>query len=128
MAKKKKEPDGLEPATVKEYERLIGELQAYYNEISTLSKKNPDGLMNKFKLGFINGTLMKANVVLGKTYRPFTAFEAFDEVELPSTSDVGMILSQYLNSMTRFKKAYTYEDEFGDGWYWDTTEGEMSAD
>lgn len=106
----------LEPATIQEFDTIRGQLQTFHNEISILSKKTPDGPLNKFKLGFINEVLKKATAILGDPYRPFAGFETFSEAEMPTTSDVGLILSQYLNSMGRFKADHTYKD--GYTYYW----------
>jgi hypothetical protein len=39
----------------------------------------------------------------------------FAEADMLTTSDVGMVLSQYLNSLARFKNAYTYQNS---NWKW----------
>lgn len=115
MAKRK--GNKLESATVHEFVRLHGQLKSFYDEISLLSKKSPDGAMNKFKLRFINETLKKTTALLGDEYRPFPEFEVFSDDEMPTTSDVGMMLSQYLNSMGRFKNDHIYKgSDFK--WYW----------
>jgi hypothetical protein len=119
----------LDAATVREFEILRGQIQTFYDEVSILSKKNPDGKLNKFKLGFINGTLKKATAMLGESHRPFAEFETFAEDELPSTSDVGMMLSQYLDSMARYKRDHTCRKPHEIGLYWRTEAGvEIRAD
>ena len=111
----------LAPETVHEFVRLMGQVMAFYEEISVLSKKSPDGAMNKFKLKFINAVLTKATALLGDKYRPFAEFEMFSEDEMPTTSDVGVMLSQYLNSMGQFKKSHTYYDSMDHEHLWRTT-------
>jgi hypothetical protein len=122
MARQRSSGDAhrLERATIDEFEILRGQLQCFYDEISTLSKKAPDGKMNKFKLKFINDVLKKATALLGAKYRPFADFEVFVDDDLPSTSDVVVVLSQYLNSMSRFKSEHTYKDQSDYKWYWMT--------
>lgn len=125
MARNKPADDArrLETATIHEFERLVGQLQGFYNEINTLSKKSPNGPVNGFKLRFINETLKKATALLGDAYRPFPGFETFAEDEMPTTSDVGMMLSQYLGSMGRFKVYHTFKEANGIRVYWHTKDG-----
>lgn len=80
-------------------EQLIG----VYEEILILSKKNPDGPINKFKLKFINELVQKINSLLGENYHPLKDFTIFNEEELPSSSDIVFILSQYLKVMDKFR-------------------------
>ena len=92
----------LDPAKVEHFETIRGQLKCFYEEISTLSKKAPDGKMNKFKLKFVNDTLKKTNAILGDTHRPFPDFELFSDEDLPSNSDAVLMLSHYLKTMKRF--------------------------
>lgn len=80
------------------------QLPSFYREIGLISKKNPREEVNKFKLGFINQTLTKANDLLGDEYRPFPDFMTFDvEASLPTASDVVMMLDQYSEALKKFK-------------------------
>ena len=101
---------------VSEFERMQTQLEAMYNEIGTLSKKTPDGPINKFKLKLINQVLDDTNTILGDDYKPFSDFIHFDENELPSNSDTVVILSQYLSSLEKLRC-----DNIGQAmgkWYW----------
>lgn len=80
------------------------------NELRELSKKQPDGKVNKFKLGFINEKLADANGILGSQWKPLRTFEQFDVDDLPSNSDVVLILSQYTGALTRWQHDNTYSD------------------
>ncbi len=93
-------------------EQIIG----IYEEIIVLSKKAPDSPINKFKLKFINELLAKANSLLGKEYHPLKDFDSFNEEELPTSSDVVFILSQYLKVMDKFRYDHT-TSRLGD-WSW----------
>jgi hypothetical protein len=44
-----------------------------------------------------------ANDVLGKEYRPFDDFAQFDSDDVPTTSDVAMVLSQYMKEAERYR-------------------------
>ncbi len=85
------------------YEKLSGQLQSIYEEISLLSKKNPNDAVNQFKLSFINDLLTGANTFLGTKYAPFKGFAKFDEETLPQNSDVTFMLSQYLQCFEKYR-------------------------
>jgi hypothetical protein len=42
-------------------------------------------------------------VVLGENYRPFTEFDEFDADDVPTNSDVTMILSKYMEQAERYR-------------------------
>lgn len=104
---------------IDEFETLHGQLQAFHTEMNTLVKKNPSDALNKFKLGLINSVLTKANSFLGKARLPFAEFQSFDESAMPSTSDVLMILAQYLSAFEKFRADNIYKETYGEDWYWD---------
>ena len=95
------------------------QIRAMYDEIGLLSKKKPDGPVNKFKLKFINDVLKKVNKIMGVKYMPLDDFNTFDEDSLPSVSDVVFILSQYMQSMDKFRFDNTYQDQgtYTQQWY-----------
>jgi hypothetical protein len=93
-------------------EQLIG----VYEEILVLSKKNPDSPINKFKLKFINEFIANANLVLGEDYRPLKDFITFADEDLPSSSDVVFILTQYLKVMDKFR--YDHTNIYSGHFYW----------
>jgi len=98
------------------FETLQGQLDSFHREMNTLVKKNPNDLLNKFKLDLINSLLKRANTVLGKTRKPFQDFDQFDESTLPFTSDVLVIISQYLAALEQLR---TENIEYGRGkWCW----------
>lgn len=102
---------------IDEFETLQGQLESFHTEMNTLVKKNPNDALNKFKLGLINSVLIRANSFLGKARLPFAGFQSFDESAMPSTSDVLMILAQYLSAFEKFRADNVYV-EFGEDWYW----------
>ena len=85
------------------FEKLHAQLEGLYDEISTLSKKSPSDAVNKFKLKFINQILGNLNEFLKDKYKPFMEFTKFEEDDLPTNSDVVLILSQYLNCMEKLR-------------------------
>lgn len=88
---------------VEALEKLIGQLQGMYSEIGTLAKKSPNDAVNKFKLALVNKVISMGNDVLGNKYRPFNDFEQFDDDDAPSTSDVTLVLAQYIEEAERFR-------------------------
>ena len=98
------------------FEKLSGQLLSIYEEISLLSKKNPNDAVNKFKLKFINKLLSQSNNYLAEKYRPLDDFDNFDEDDIPQNSDVVFILSQYLQC---FEKLRSDNVVFRNGsWFW----------
>ena len=64
------------------FEKLYTQIKGIYSELCILSKKAPDGSINKFKLKFVNQIILIANQILGTEYAPFTDFELFDEDDI----------------------------------------------
>lgn len=93
--KKKEDIEGLE--------KLIGQLQSLHSEISQLAKKSPNDGLNKFKLKLVNKVVSSGNELLKGGYRPFEDFEVFEEDDVPTNSDVTMILAQYIEQTERFR-------------------------
>lgn len=88
---------------VEKLEKVIGQLQGAHAEITILSKKAPNDALNPFKLKLINKVVGSANVVLGDKYRPFDDFDQFDVDDVPTTSDITMVLAQYMEETERFR-------------------------
>lgn len=86
------------------------QLQSFYDEFVKLSNKKPDGAVNKFKLVHLNGVVRTGNGLLGNGYVPFAGFTEFNEDELPSNSDVVMMLAQYLSQMDRFHVDHSFQE------------------
>jgi hypothetical protein len=99
----------LEPSAIQEFKKLRVQIKTFSDEMKILSKKNPDGPVNKFKLKFLNDVLKKMTMILGEAHRPFPDFESFEEADMPTTSDVVLMLSHYIESMGRFHGHHTYE-------------------
>lgn len=103
------------------FDRLKNQLRQLYEEISTLSKKSPDGAVNKFKLGFVNEKLTEANELLGNEAKPSPKFTVFDADTIPTNSDVVLMLAQYLDALESWRSARIHFDEFRH--YWNTSDG-----
>lgn len=88
---------------VENLEKLIGQLQGLHAEITTLAKKSPNDAVNSFKLKLINKVVEIGNQVLGDEYRPFDDFQQFNSDDVPSNSDVAMVLGQYMEEAERYR-------------------------
>ena len=104
------------------FEKLSGQLISVYEEISLLSKKNPNDAVNKFKLNFLNKLLNDANKFLTDKYKPFDDFDIFKEDDMPQNSDVVFILSQYLQCFEKLRSDNVRRT--GSTWYWSLDNGE----
>ena len=88
---------------IESLEKLIGQLSGFHSEISVLVKKSPNDAVNAFKLSLINSVIASANGVLGTSYLPFRDFVGFDADDVPSNSDVTIVLAQYMEEAERFR-------------------------
>jgi hypothetical protein len=88
---------------VEKLEKLIGQLKGLHSELTILAKKSPSDAVNSFKLGLVNKVIKTGNEVLGPKYLPFVEFEGFDSDDLPSTSDVALVLAQYMEETERYR-------------------------
>jgi hypothetical protein len=93
------------------FKKLSGQLTGAYEEISVLSKKNPNDAVNKFKLKLLNKLFKDSNKFLTDKYKPFDDFDIFDEDDMPQNSDIVFILSQYMKSFNKYKSDNT--DKYG---------------
>lgn len=108
------------------FEKTFVQLSGLYDDITILVKKNPNDAMNTFKLRNINKVISSANEIVGDK-KPFEDFDGFDiEGDMPSNSDVTMVLGQYINCMELMKKTNTHMD-WG-RWYWDVDGNNESSE
>ena len=88
----------MEKKDVERFEKLHIQIKDMYSELSILSKKSPDGAINKFKLNFINQLIEEANQLLG----------------------VVLIISQYIKCLEKFK--YDNVKRLSGNWYWNLSD------
>lgn len=75
-------------------EKIKSQIRTLRSEFCTLSNKHPNDQVNTFKLKYVNDTLTECNKLLGEK-KPYKDFETFDLDELPTNSDVLLMLSLY---------------------------------
>lgn len=85
------------------FEKIYSQIEGLHQEIGILSKKTPSDALNPFKLKMINKVLVGANEILGNKYKPFDDFDSFEEDDIPTNSDVTLILSQYYECMEKMR-------------------------
>jgi hypothetical protein len=110
----------MQESDISRFERLQAQLQSLYIEIGVLAKNKPGDALNKFKLGLINKVIEEANTILDDESRPFGDFTKFDEDDMPTNSDVLLILSMYLNGLEKLRADNITSDDYDrpNHWYW----------
>jgi hypothetical protein len=106
---------------VDELEALIGQLFSLHSELTGLTKKSSTDAVNNFKLKLINKTLERCNGLLGTAYRPFDDFALFDSDDVPSNSDVTLVLGQYQSALENFRSEHIHARS--GHWFYDLPEG-----
>ena len=87
---------------IQNFEKIQTQLISLHVELSLLSKKAPNDSVNIFKLKLINTVI---------------DFNQFDVEEIPSNSDVVLVLGQYINCLDERKITHIIRVVTG-YWYW----------
>ena len=111
----------IEKQQVDELETLIGQLFSLHSELTGLAKKSSTDAVNAFKLKLINKTLERCNDLLGVAYRPFDDFALFDNDDVPSNSDVTLVLGQYQSALENFRSEHIRSKS--GYWFYDLSDG-----
>lgn len=111
---------------VDKYQRVQSQVEAFHREFEGLAKKTPNGALNPFKLKIVNQAIDEGNKVLGKEFLPIKDFTQFTDEELPSNSDVSMVLSQYLEAMEVLRCRNIVQGSLG-RWYWDVEDADHES-
>lgn len=101
---------------IDEFEAVEAQLSSVREELLVLVKKSPHDALSAFKLSLVNGLLRRANTLLAAGDRPLAGFEQFDAVALPSSSDVVIVLGQYLAALENLRARHVVL-KLGH-WYW----------
>jgi hypothetical protein len=97
----------LTESDIADYELVSPMLDSLHREMSELSKKKQDGLLNKLKIRHVNRILEKVKSVLADD--PSVEYlEILDEDEMPQNSDAVLILGQWRAAMNQFRAKNTY--------------------
>ena len=101
---------------VDRFEKIVGQLQGVYDELTILSKKAPNDALSKFKVKYVNKLLVEGHELLGEHYQPFNDFSAFDADDVPQNSDVVFMLTQYLQCFEKLRADNVIKAR--GNWYW----------
>ena len=101
---------------IENYSLLMDMLHAQRQEFALLSKKKSDGPLNKMKIKMVNRVIEPLNELL--INEPSHKFlDVLNEDEMPTNSDVVLIISQYEKALQNFRNRYflidkNYTDEY----------------
>ena len=96
---------------IENYSLLKDMLYAQRQEFDLLSKKKPDSQLNKMKIKMVNRVLEPLNELFKN--EPSHAFlDVVNEDDMPTNSDVVLIISQYETAMNEFKDKYYKRDKY----------------
>ena len=113
---------------IDEFLKLLLQVGKLLNDFFELSKKKPNDAVNKFKLKLVNNLLRIANKILTKNYMPFEDFKLFDEDDLPTNSDVVVIIAQYVACLKKFGRDSTEYHDYTNYWVINGKRSKVSAD
>jgi hypothetical protein len=102
---------------IERFQRILPQLEAFHSEFDALTKKSANSPLNVFKLRIVNQAIADANGILGPATLPIRNFSQFEDVELPTNSDVSMVLAQYLEAMELLRVRNLRKDRMS-RWYW----------
>lgn len=104
-------------ARTAQFDMIQPMLEAAHKELSELSKKKQDGVLNELKVRYINRLLTGAKEALGDD--PSLAFvELLDEETLPQNSDAVLVVGQWLAAMTQFHdRHHGYDRDMQARWF-----------
>lgn len=96
---------------IEEYKLHIDLLHSQRKEFDLLSKKKADGQLNPMKIKMINRVLEPLRVLF--SHEESHAFlDILDEDDIPTYSDVVLIISQYETAIKKFKARYYLKDRY----------------
>ena len=101
---------------IEDYSLLKDMLRAQRQEFDLLSKKKSDGPLNKMKIKMVNRVLKPLNELL-KNESSHKFLDVLHEDEMPTNSDVVLIISQYEEALQKFRDRYFLIDQnYTDGY------------
>jgi len=115
----------LRRSDVDEFGAVSAQLTTMRNDFVVFAKTKPDNALNKFKIRAANELLHRANEILGNA-KPLSAFTELFEEDLPSNSDLAVVLSQYIAALETWRSAHVTKS--GYDWYWDVDGPTIDAD
>lgn len=90
---------------VDQYHLLNPLINGIYNEFKELSKKKPETVLNVYKVKVVNRILEPIKKLLEEE-EVIEFLDILDQDDLPTNSDVILILNQYLRALKMFYSRY----------------------
>jgi hypothetical protein len=115
---------GISRRQVADFESIQGQLDGLYGEMQKLAAKRPNDALNKFKLKIVSA-LLERTAKLFNTSSILDGFVGFSEEDLPTNSDVVVVLSQYRRYLEKIRADNIQNVGLGK-WYW-MIEGKISG-
>lgn len=97
--------------TIEDYNLLKDMLNSQRNEFDLLSKKKADGQLNSMKIKMVNRVLEPLKEIF-KEEESYSFLDTLNEDEMPTYSDVVLIISQFETAIAEFKNRYYLKDVF----------------
>ncbi len=119
MTRRRPAPAGdvIKTADAERFELLNDLLHSLQDEVREISKKKPDGVLNKSKVGRINRILRDVKALL--TGQPSVEYlDVLSDDELPQYSDAVLLLGHYAVAMKRFSERYHHRSPETRQWEW----------
>ena len=96
---------------IENYELLKDILRAQKNEFDLLSKKKADGRLNSTKIKMANRVLEPLKKLFAHE-ESHKFLDTLNEDEMPTNSDVVLIISQYKTAIDEFRSGYYVKDKY----------------
>lgn len=96
---------------IKDYKLLKDMLHSQRKELDLLSKKKADGQLNPMKIKMANRVLEPLKELF-KHEKSYKFLDTLNEDEMPTYSDVVLIISQYETAINEFRGRYYLRDEY----------------
>lgn len=105
-------------AEVIEFQKVFLQLRELLSDFVELSKKKPNDPVNLFKIKFANELISRCNKIFGKNKLPISEFTLFQSEDLPSNSDVVLVLNQYKACMRKHGIENTQYSKYDSCHFW----------
>ena len=96
---------------IEEYKLHIDLLHSQRKEFDLLSKKKADGQLNPMKIKMVNRVLEPLRELFSHE-ESHTFLDIIDEDDIPTYSDVVLVISQYETAIKKFKTRYYLKDHY----------------
>ncbi len=96
---------------IEDYSLLKDMLESQRHKLDLLSKKKPDDPLNKMKIKMVNRVLEPLNEIL-KHESSHKFLDILNEDDMPTNSDVVLIISQYETAISEFMNKYYLKDKY----------------